>query len=241
MSKVFTKLALAALMLTVAGLVTASPADKNPVSATVATTCTNCDTDIAPAGGSGNYGLISDGFAYPGGDPLVISHFTPSNRVYTLDTSDTLVNGLVAPSTRTVTMHFYSPVECKTPGCAFPNDILPPCWAGNHNQDQAVNWGIFAPKSFLRMTIGAPYQGMARLNFNVREGDCDKQINRFRLEWGTVCITRTGAGSWAITSEACTSTTTNIGEAHLQAYGGTKKNTVDYGDWRMPFSFTLTK
>lgn len=241
MFKVLTKLALAALMLSVAGLLAASAAEKNPVSATLATTCTNCETDIAPAGGSGDYSLKSDGFAYPGGDPMVISHFTPSRRVYTLDTSDTLVNGLVAPSTRTVNLHFYSPVECKPGDCPFPNDVLPACWGGNHNQEQAVNWGIFAPRSFDRMVVGGNYSGMARLNFNVRNADCDRQVNRFRLEWPTVCITRTGAGTWAITSEACTSTTVNIGEAHLQAYGGMKRNTTDYGDWRMPFSLTLAK
>jgi len=239
MLKVLTKLALAALTLSVAGLVAASAAEKNPVAATIATACTNCETDIANP--VGDYSLKSDGFAYPGGDPLVLSHFTPSKRVYTLDTSDTLVNGLVSPGTRTVMMHFYSPVECKPGDCPFPNDILPPCWGDNHDQNQAVNWGIFAPRSFDRMVVGASYAGMARLNFNVRNADCDRQVNRFRLEWPTVCITRTGAGTWAVTSQACTSTTTNIGEAHLQAYGGTKKNTLDYGDWRMPFSFSLTK
>ena len=212
------------------------------VTATLSTTCYNCETDIAPAGGSGDYSLKSDGFAHPDGDPLVISNILTNNSVYTLDTSATLVNGLVAPSTRTVDMHFYSSVECGLNGiCPYPNNILPPCWGGVRNQDQAVNWSVFAPTSFLRMKTGTQYSGMARLNFNVRNADCDRQVNRFRLEWPTVCITRTGTGSWAVTSQACTSTTSNIGEAHLQAYGGTKKNTVDYGDWRMPFQLMLTK
>lgn len=248
MLKVFTKLALAALMLTVAGLVAvpASAADKVPVSANLAATCLNCSTDIANPNpfdpSMKTYSLVSDGFLYPGGDPLVLSNILTHNAVYTMDTSATLVDGLVAPSTRTVFMHFYSSVECGLGGlCPYPNNILPPCWGGNHNQDQAVNWSVFAPTSFFRMTTGGKYSGMARLNFNVRSAACDREINRFRLEWGTVCITRTGVGSWAVTSRACSSTTTNWGEAHLQAYGGTAGNTVDYGDWRMPFQLTLTK
>jgi hypothetical protein len=228
-------------MLTVAGVVSASAVEKHPVAATLTTTCTNCETDIATPTTPGNYSLISDGFPYPGGDPLVVSHFTPSRRVYALDTSATLVNGLVAPSTRTVLLHFYSPVECKPGDCPFPSNVLPPCWGDNHNQEQAVNWAIFAPRSFERMAVGVSYSGMSRLNFNVRSAACDGQINRFRLEWPVVCITRTGVNAWVVNSQACTSTTSNIGEAHLQAYGGRRKNTADYGDWRMPFSMTLTK
>jgi hypothetical protein len=91
------------------------------------------------------------------------------------------------------------------------------------------------------MATGTKYSGMARLNFNVRNAECDRQVNRFRLEWPVVCITRTGTNSWAVSSQACSGTTVNWGEAHLQAYGGTKKNTVDYGDWRMPFVLNLTK
>lgn len=228
MFKVLTKLALAALMLSVAGLMAASAADKVPVSGTLAKTCSNCATNIAPIGGIGNYSLISpDGDAYPGSDPLVLSNILTHNAVYTMDTSATLINGLVAPSTRTVYMHFYSSVECGLGGkCPYPNNILPPCWGGIRNQDQAVNWSVFAPTSFFRMTTGGNYSGMARLNFNVRNVDCDRQVNRFRLEWGSVCITRTGVGSWAVTSQACSSTTTNWGEAHLQAYGGTKGKSV---------------
>jgi hypothetical protein len=239
MLKVLTKLALAALMLCVAGLVAASAADQVPVSATLAKTCSNCATNIANP--TGNYSLVSDGFAYPAGDPLVISNILTHNAVYTLDTSATLVNGYVTDTSRTVYMHFYSSVECKPGqvGCKYPNNILPPCWGLDaYDQDQAVNWSVFAPTSFFRMTTGAKYSGMARLNFNVRTAACDRQVNRFRLEWPTVCITRTGAGTWAVTSQSC-SLSVNWGEAHLQAYGGTKQNTVDYGDWRMPFSFTL--
>ena len=246
MFKIFAKLPRFAVLISVVGLtaLAAWAATAVNVTATLATTCTNCDTDIAPIGGSGNYGLISDGFAYPGGDPLVVSNIITHNAVYTLDTSATLVNGYVDDTSRTVKMHFYSPVECKPGqvGCTWPNNKLPPCWGADaYDQEQAVNWSVFAPKSFLRMTTGAKYSGMARLNFNVRNAACDGQVNRFRLEWPVVCITRTGTGSWAVTSQACTSTSLNIGEAHLQAYGGTKKNTVDYGDWRMPFFLTLTR
>ena len=217
-----------------------------PVTATLTGSCLNCFTD---AGGTDPtvlvprpYSLLSDGFPYLGGDPLVLSNILTNNSVYTLDTSATLVNGLVGTTTRTVNMHFYSAVECKPGDCPFPNNVLPPCWGGEYDQDQAVNWSIFAPVSFLRMAKGAGYQGMARLNFNVRNADCDRQINRFRLEWPVVCITRSADGnSWDVTSQACGSSTANWGEAHLQAYGGTKKNTVDYGDWRMPFKLNLTK
>jgi hypothetical protein len=32
----------------------------------------------------------------------------------------------------------------------------------------------------------------------------------------------------------------NYGEANLQGQGGRKKETVDYGDWRLPFKLLLT-
>lgn len=241
MFKIFAKLPRFAIVISIVGLtaLAAWAATAVNVSATLATTCTNCATDIAPVGGSGNYSLVSDGFPYPGGDPLVLSNILTHNAVYTLDTSATLINGLVAPSTRTVFMHFYSSVECIPGRCPYPNNILPPCWGGAHNQEQAVNWSVFAPRSFLRMATGQKYSGTARLNFNVRNAACDGQINRFRLEWGTVCISRAADGSWTVTSQACSGTTVNWGEGHLQAYGGTSGNTVDYGDWRMPFVLNL--
>jgi hypothetical protein len=211
------------------------------VTANLTSTCLNCQTDR-----SGMYSLLPDGSSpySPFTDSRIQSQILTNNSVYTLDTTNTLVNGLVVGGTRTVDMHFYSPVECKppyiscTPPDSYPNNILPPCWGGNYDQDQAVNWSVFAPTSFLRMKTDVPYQGMARVNFNVRTA-CDKQVNRFRLEWGAVCIVRTATG-WTITSDVC-GAQTNYGEAHLQAYGGTKKNTVDYGDWRMPFQLMLTK
>jgi hypothetical protein len=210
------------------------------VTASLASGCLNCEADVA-----GKYSLLPDGFEpyNPFTDSRIESQILMNNSVYTLDTTSTLVGGIPGSGTRTIGMHFYSSVECK-PGqtnCKYPNNILPPCWHGEYDQDQAVNWSIFAPTSFLRMATGAKYAGMARLNFNVRNADCDRQINRFRLEWPTVCITRTGLGTWLVTSQACSSTSINWGEAHLQAYGGTKRNTVDYGDWRIPFSLTLTK
>ena len=214
------------------------------VEAVLMDTCPNCSTD---AGGTyyGDivprpYSLVSDGYSYPNGDPLVQANILTHNAVYTLDTTATLVNGYVASSTRTVNMHFFSPVECLPGGpCPYPDNVLPSCWGvGNYDQDQAVNWSIFAPTSFLKMAQGTSYQGMARLNFNVRNADCDRQLNRFRVEWGVVCIVKTGTG-WTVTSGVC-GAQTNYGEAHLEAYGGKKNNTVDYGDWRMPFKLNLT-
>jgi hypothetical protein len=219
------------------------------VTASLTTTCSNCRTDAGGAdptsGGDRPYSLISDGGSYSSlTDSRIQSQILTNNSVYTLDTSNTLEGGLVGFNTRFVSMHFYSSVECKPgqTGCDYPNNILPPCWGGNYDQNQAVNWSIFAPTSFLRMKAGTKYQGMARLNFNVRNEACDRQLNRFRLEWGAVCITTNSTTTaWTVTSGTCVTTDVNYGEAHLQAYGGTKKNTVDYGDWRMPFQLTLVK
>ena len=218
---------------------------KVPVTATIADTCPNCPTDADGADptlpGGRSYSVKSDGAAYT--PSQVLSNILTNNSVYTLDTSGTLVNGLVGPSTRTAAMHFYSPVECKPgqTGCTWPNNKLPVCWGGNYDQDQAVNWAIFAPMSFLNMSTTGSYQGMARLNFNVRSAACDREMNRFRLEWGAVCIKRSTSNIWTVTSGTCVATQTNYGEAHMQAYGGKKGETVDYGDWRMPFKLTLTK
>ena len=247
MFKIFAKLPRFAILVSIVGLtaLAAWAATAVNVTATLADTCPNCRTDAGGANpllsGSRPYSIVSDGLPYS--SPEVQSQILTNNSVYTLDTSGTLVGGYVVyGTTRYSAMHFYSSVECGLNGeCDYPNNILPPCWGGDRDQDQAVNWSVFAPTSFLRMTTGAKYSGMARLNFNVRNAACDDQINRFRLEWGTVCITRTGTGSWAVTSQACSGTTVNWGEGHLQAYGGTKRNTVDYGDWRMPFSLTLTR
>lgn len=251
MTRFSSKLALLAVVALVGmvGLraVTASAGTEVPVTATLTPTCANCRTDAGGAlpdvSGSRPYSVTSDGASYT--NPQVISKILTNNSVYTLDTSGTLVNGLVVPGTRTASMWFYSSVECKPgdPNCEFPDNVLPPCWGGDYDQDQAVNWSIFAPISFLRMSISTTkkYSAAARLNFNVRNALCDGQINRFRVQWSTVCITHPTANTWVITSQACAGSTVNWGEAHLEAYGGTKKNTVDYGDWRLPFELTLTR
>ena len=252
MSRIFRKLHRIAIVISIVGLtaLAAWAATAVNVSTSLTGTCLlNCQTDTGgytisnyTDPGPRPYSLVDDsnGAYSSTTDSRIQSQILTNNSVYTLDTSATLDStGHVGPSTRTVDMHFFSPVECGLNGCPYSNNILPPCWGGNHNQDQAVNWSVFAPTSFLRMKTGLGYQGMARLNFNVRNADCDRQINRFRLEWGAVCIVRTATG-WTVTSDVC-GAQTNYGEAHLQAYGGTKKNTVDYGDWREPFQLILTK
>jgi len=249
MSERFSKFIRIAAIIAVLSLATATAwaAKAVNVNASLASACPNCLTDVPKT-----YSLLPDGVDpySPFTDSRIQSQILTNNSVFTLDTTNTLVDGLVGPGTRTVGMHFYSSVECKPPytDCIppdrYPNNILPVCWGGDYDQDQAVNWSIFAPTSFLRMNTSAKYSGMARLNFNVRSAECDRQLNRFRLEWGAVCITHPSANTWIVTSQACTSTIdtgVNWGEAHMEAYGGRKQNTVDYGDWRMPFQLTLTK
>jgi hypothetical protein len=246
MSERFSKFIRIAAIIVVLSLATATAWAGKAVNvkASLATTCPNCWTDAGGAiytvPGDRPYSLVSDGDAYnPFTDDRIQSQILTNNSVFTLDTSSTLVGGLVVTGiTRTVNMHFFSSVEGWP---QFPDNVLPACWGGNHDQDQAVNWSIFAPTSFLRMNTGSSYQGMARLNFNVRSAECDRQLNRFRLEWGAVCIAHPTLNTWVVTSGSCVTPDQNYGEAHLQAYGGRKQNTVDYGDWRMPFKLTLTK
>lgn len=212
------------------------------VTASLTVSCTNCQTDISDVTGvyssnpSGPYSLQSDGSSYS--SPQVESQILTNNSVYTLDTMNTLVNGLVGPGTRTVGLHFFSPVEGSA---SFPNDVLPACWGGSHDQDQAVNWSVFASNSvnFPLMTVGVAYPGFARMDFNVRNGVCDNQIYRFRLQWYNTCITRTSSNTWVVTSDTC-GTTINYGTASLIGQGG-KGQTVGYGDWRVPFKLTLVK
>jgi hypothetical protein len=251
MSERFSKFIRIAAIIAVLSLATATAwaAKAVNVTASLTTTCPNCRTDADGANPEGSgarpYSLVSDGDSYsPFTDSRIQSQILTNNSVYTLDTSATLVDGLVVTGiTRTVDMHFYSSVECKPgeTGCEFPNNILPVCWGGNYDQDQAVNWSVFSPISLVTMKTGDAKLGMARLNFNVRKAACDRELNRFRLEWGAVCITHPTLTSWVVTSGTCVTTDLNYGEAHLQAYGGRKQNTVDYGDWRMPFVLTLTK
>lgn len=196
------------------------------LTASLAPFCSNCDTDL-----TGEYSLLSDGSDYAPGNG-VQSQILTNNTVYTLSTMNTLVNGLVP---RTVQMHFYSPVEGK-----YVNNVLPACWAGSHDQDQAVNWSIFSSSvGFPSMQVGSSYGGFSRLDFNVRNGVCDGQVYRFYIRYYNVCITRTGLKTWDVTSDSC-GRATNYGEGSLRGQGG-KGQTIDYGDWRVPFEITLAQ
>jgi hypothetical protein len=204
--------------------------------ADLAETCPNCNTDISTVEVPGPYSLQND---IPGGylpGDGVKSQILTHNAVYTLDTMSTLVNGVVGAGTRYVRMHFYSSVEGQ-----FPGHVLPPCWQGDYDQDQAVNWSIFSDNSvfFQNMTVGQSYPGRARMDFNVRNGVCDQQIYRYYLTWHAVCIKRTGSSTWEVTSDTC-GRQTNYGEATLRGQGGRKKETINYGDWRMPFKLTIS-
>jgi hypothetical protein len=201
------------------------------VTAKLTTTCLNCSTDVAP-----DYSLLPDSdFGYPDGDGIK-SQILTNNSVYTLDTTGTLVNGVVSGGTRTILMHFYSSVEG-----VFANNVLPGCWNGNHDQEQAVNWSVFASNSqaFPQMQVGVGYPGWARMDFNVRDGSCDNQVFRYYMQWYNGCIVRKNATTWEVTSDSC-GRQTNYGEVNLRGQGGKKGQTVNYGDWRMPYKLTLT-
>jgi hypothetical protein len=205
------------------------------VTATLRPFCSNCDTDVSLLGASGDYSLQPDSMGDYAPSSAVESQFLTHNAVYTLDTTGTLVNGLVGFTTRTVKMHFYSPVEKL-----YASDSLPACWGGNHDQNQAVNWSVFSNSTgFPQMTVGTPYSGFARMDFNVRNSQCDNQVFRFYLKWYNVCITRTSANAWDVTSDSC-GTQINYGTAGLNGQGG-KHQTFYYGDWRLPFDLTLTQ
>lgn len=206
------------------------------VTATLSMTCTNCATDEAPLGGSGDYSLQMDNASgYMDGNG-VQSQILSSGAVYTLDTMDTLVGGVPGPGTRTVQIHLFSPVEGL-----YPDNVIPSCWGGSHDQDQAVNWSVFSSTNtkFTLMQLNTPYDGFARMDFNVRNGACDRQIYRYFLRWYSACIVRTGPNTWEVTSDSC-GRATNYGEASLEGQGGRKKETVSYGDWRVPYKLTLT-
>lgn len=258
MFKIFAKLPRFAVLISIVGLTALAAWASTAVNVTASLTsktdtttwCLNCQTNTGGftifnyyLSGSRPYSLVGDDHGAYSPSTVVQSQILTNNSVYTFDTSATLDGGYVGSNTRTVQMHFFSPVECwlnANGDCPYPNNILPPCWgSGAYDQNQAVNWSVFAPVSFVKMKASTPYQGRARLNFNVRNAACDGQINRFRLDWGAACIVKSATG-WTVTSDVC-GAQTNYGEAHLQAYGGTGGNTVDYGDWRMPFVLTLTK
>ena len=205
------------------------------ITANLQSTCTNCDTNVALPGPPGDYSLLPDALGAYSNSNGVSSQVLTNNFVYNLNTMGTLVNGLVGASSRTVRMHFYSSVEG-----IYPSDVLPACWGGNHDQDQAVNWNIYSNKvGFGQMAVGVRYAGSARLDFNVRNAQCDKQIFRFYLEWYNGCVVRTNSTTWVATSDSC-GMQTNYGTAGLFGQGGTNKQTLYYGDWREPYKITLS-
>lgn len=200
---------------------------------TISLPCSNCDTDFSPAGATGTYSLMPDQFGSYIEDGAVHASMFASHGVYTLDTTGTLVNGVVGAATRTVRMHFYSPVEGK-----YSTNVLPACWNGQHDQQQAVTWSVFSSDAtaFTEMERGSSYPGFARLDFAVRNGKCEGEVSRFYLRWSNVCITHPVENAWVVTSSAC-GILADYGEASLKGVGSDK--TLSYGDWRMPFQMTL--
>ena len=177
------------------------------------------------------------------------SEILTNRTVYTLDTLDTLVNGLVDPGwTRYVKMHFYFPPEIQTPDPKYPGKSLPripDCWKNSttntSNQNEAVNWSVFTSSvAFADMQQGTSYAGFSRLDFNVRDtiSTCYTQVFRFWLRWPAVTITRLndvgGVRVWQVTTNA-------YGEASLEGQGGKKGQTQSFGDFREPFKLTLTE
>ena len=234
-----------------------------PVNAELATPCPfgtadgitypGCATDVGllrTDGGLHVYSLLPDGLdPFYSPSNLVQSEILTHNTVYTLDTMDTLVNGLVdLYSTRYVKMHFYFPAEIQKPdpktGLLLPR--IPDCWANSttntSDQKEAVNWSVFSSnsKAFTEMTKGVANPGFSRLDFNVRDtiASCYTQVFRFWLRWPSVTITllddTPGKRKWQVT-------TNEYGEASLEGQGGKKGQTQTYGDFRVPFRLTLTE
>ncbi len=277
------------LLVLVAALTVVVPAfaagkSKNiiPVRATVIEFCANCMTDVggvfAPwvalpidwLAGMPSYSMKTDGLGDyvpvvdSSGVSIVISDWGTNSAVYSLNTENSLVNGLVNLSggTRAVRMHFFSTVEFPFV-TTFPGDTLPPCWSGSHNHIEAVNWDVFASQFIERLAVGDVDHGTARANFNVRpdpadyvSSTCDQQNARFVLTWSSVCIVRLpdvgGKRVWVATSDLCEGTTSgltpggsssglNFGTASLQGFGGRHGQTIPYGDWRMPFKLILNE
>lgn len=231
------------LIAVVAMLVAVVPAFAGRAITMKATLVTNCDMNCqTTAGGwdkvlgftnpTGSYSMLKDfGDYFP--SALVQSEILTHNSVYTLDTLDTLQNGVVGGSTRFVRMNFYTTVD----------NALPACWNGPV-QNQAVNWSIFSENSmsFTEMNVGQTYPGHARIDFNVRNttANCNTQVFRFWGNWywspsrPGVLITRTGANTWEVTTD-------QYGTMELMGQGGRKGQTQPYGEFRMPFKLLLEK
>lgn len=245
MSRISKKLFTVAASLMALGLLSVSSFASSAVKVTANFTyaCPNCATDIS---GSNVYTWNGTYYNNPGGpyslqDFPSLTPYSPSNNVesqiltnntvYTLDTS--------GPNwTRTVWMHFFSTVSGDP---QYPNNVLPSCWVGDPDQNWPVNLSVFSSTAgFPQMTVGASYGGFARMNFNNYSGSCYNQINKFRYTWYNVCITHPTASSWVVTTDAC-GAATNYGTGNLQGQGGKNNQTINYGDWRVPFKLTLTK
>jgi len=174
------------------------------------------------------------------------SNILNHNSVATIDTSGTLVNGLVSSGfTRTAKLHFYTTVANTPPACWGDPNRTDRNINGSYNQTQAFNWSLFSfnKPPYTAMAVGTSYPGFARMDFNVRNGVCDRQVFRFYLEWGKgssgITITRlpdeNGKRRWQVKSD-------QYGTASLLGQGGVGRNgkdTVKYGDWRMPFEIIL--
>ncbi|MGH9785513.1 MAG: hypothetical protein ACRD88_15150 [Terriglobia bacterium] len=170
----------------------------------------------------------------------VQSEILTHNTVFTLDTLDTLSStGTVTGSTITVNMHFYNGAGLLPPSCWGPHSTNPD-GSTSITVNQAVNWSIFSNNSIslTDMQVGPTYGGFSRLDFNVRNGDCDNNIFRYYLRWsqngGGITIQRRSETEWEIT-------TNSFGTAGLFGQGGRRRETVYYGDWRVPFKVILTK
>lgn len=231
MLKMVARVTTAAIVLAVLAGIPADAGRPVKIKAELIEDCSNCMTTTPSS-----YSVLPDTTeGYTDGNG-VVSEILSHNSVYTLDTLDTLDEGIPGAGTRYAEMVFYSPVENQ-----FPGHVLPPCWFGDYTQMQAVNWSIFADNqlSFTKMDVGAQVDGRARMDFNVRNRFCDTQIFRFILQWHNACIERQDASSWLVTSGSC-GAMVNYGEANLQSQGG-QHQTLDYGDWRLPFQLLLTE
>lgn len=203
--------------------------------------CPNCETDWSGTWWSdmgiyynnpnGPYSVQDSpsGTSYEPGS-TVTSQILTHNKVYTLQTNRT-------SWTRSVLMHFFSSVSGDP---QYPDNVLPSCWAGDPDQNWPINLSVFSNNlGFPDMQVGSSYSGWARVQFNNLSSNCDTQINFYNFEWYGVCITHPSSTSWVITTDAC-GAQINYGTGNLKSQGGKKHQTVNYGDWRVPFQLTLT-
>lgn len=222
------------------------------LNADFAVSCPNCATDISGqvytwngnffSNLNGPYSVQDDLYGSYSPSASLESQILTNVSVYALNTTGTLNTAVV----RNVKLHFFSPVS-GSPN--YPNDVLPPCWQGDQDQEWPVLMNVFAGNNmaFPKMLVGKAYPGTARVNFNNYGGACYNQINKFQFNWYNVCIVHPSSNVWVVTSDACGPTgpsfqsDINYGTGTLSSQGGKKGQTVYYGDWRVPFQLTLTK